>query len=164
MIWMNEWLLHFCPLWTKQVLWEEPGLHPWAPGKSSGSVSSYTNAFMRLQISPPSAVWHWHFLCKVAIWECFSWHFFYFQSCIIQVFIKVPVIWESNTFGSRLILWVEVACVFPSLPGVRVIVYFFLVFFGSDFLWVGSVCGLSFCQTSIVLILYYIYQINSLHY
>ena len=50
---------------------------------------------------------------------------------------------------------------FLGLSGFRMIVYFFLVLFGSDLPRVGFICELSLCLTSIVLMVYYIYCVRS---
>ena len=99
MVWKNDcW--PFLPLSGLSRSFRRSQLLSPSPRKTVlGQLRYATDALLRLQSSLPNAVWYWYFLFKVAVLEHFSWYFLHFQSQVIQVFIEVPVAWESNIYN-----------------------------------------------------------------
>lgn len=137
---LNEWLLDLCPHGlSRSCRRSQFPLIPMPHKDNPGSVSSYTNAWLQLQISLPNFTLYWHFFFRFTILEYFSWLFKVFtykSTCSLKCLSS-----ERQTQLAQVSFhkW-RGTSVFP-LEGMRAI-----TFPGPLWLWFAqswSICGLS---------------------
>lgn len=92
---LNKWLLHLCP----QVDSAGPvgGANSCASPDPHRQIKVSFIIHKQMVMAPKLSTTPvlYLYLFKVSVLEHFSWCFFHFQIHVIQVFIRVPVIWES---------------------------------------------------------------------